>query len=175
MPIGIVSNDEFESELNSSLAIHKDIKRGRGPALEVPEEIRTIISEEAIISEAPVKEIASAFGVSPSSVSAYKNSATSTSTYNEPNKNLKKNNERVREIISNKARKRLMMALNHITDSALQNAKLRDISAVAKDMSTIMANQAGNNQSGNQLNAQFIFHVPQARNENEYEVVDVVT
>src|SRR5688572_5568382 len=99
---GIVSSDEFEdqlSELNkpaqkSARVVNFD--RGRNEKKETPEEIRKVIAEESI-NGTPAKELSELFGVSLSSVSAYKNGATSTATYNEKDESLTLHTEKVRE------------------------------------------------------------------------------
>jgi predicted transcriptional regulator len=170
MPLGIVSDEEFTKEIE---AIHKPIIRGRGETKETPEVIREVIAEEAIIGDSTQKEIADAFGVSPASVSAYKNGATSTASYNEPDNRLQKHNDKVRNAIVGTARSRLIEALQNITPDKMKEAKLRDIASVAKDMSSVIHNMEPQI-SNTQIGAQFVFHVPKPRQESDYEVIDVV-
>src|SRR5215510_1658905 len=100
MAMGIVSNKDFDSEL-SSLQTPKPVEKivkqvevidvpakGRGNNLEVPDALRKVIGEtSAIHGRAEAVELASNFGISPSSVSAYANGSTSTSSYaDQPNK-----------------------------------------------------------------------------------------
>lgn len=173
MPLGIVSDEEFANELSRiDGSIHKDITRGRGPIKEVPEVIREIIAEDAILSDKSVAELASEHGVSQSSVTAYKNSATSTKSYNEPDARLQKRNDEVRGNIISSARRNLLSALQHITPEKLAEAKLRDIASVAKDMSAVIQNTEPH-VSNHIGNAQFIFHVPTSKKESDYEVIDV--
>ncbi len=164
--MGVVSDEDFEKECK-----HIDIVRGRGNKKEVPEAIREIIAEEAI-NGTPVKDLSEEFNVSPSSISAYKNGATSTATYHEPNEKLSKKNDIVRDNIVSTARARLMQALTHITPEKMAEAKLRDIASVAKDMSAVINNTEPGGKSPFE-GAQFIFHVPQARKQDDYEVIDV--
>jgi transposase len=170
MPLGIVSDDIFEKELEK--CIHVDIVRGRNGARAVPEVIREIIAEEAIVSDKSGKEIADEFGVSASSVSAYKNSATSTATYHEPNKQLQERNDKLRSEVISTARSRLFEALSHITAEKLKDAKVRDVASVAKDMSTIIHNTEPSNNSAI-AGAQFHFHVPAQKSEKDYDIIDV--
>lgn len=174
MPLGIVSDEIFEQELarSDAGAKHIDIVRGRGSVRETPEVIREIIAEEAIASNKTGEEVAQEFGISTASVSAYKNGATSTASYNEPDKRLQRANDEVRGTIVRSARSRLMQALEHITPEKLKEAKLRDVASVAKDMSTIMTNMEPQISNG-AVNAQFIFHVPKARQESEYDIIEV--
>ncbi len=167
MPIGIVSDEEFNIEfVNHNSA-------GRNGAKAVPLSLRQVIAETALTT--PNKEVAEAFGVSPASVSAYKNGATSTATYNQPNESLKKHVDTVRDEIGSIAMSKLKRALSHITEENLAGAKPRDLAGIAKDMSTVVNNiqpagPIGNN--GNNVN--FIFHSYPTREEKDYDVIDVV-
>lgn len=164
MPLGIVSDDVFNAEI-------KLMNRGRGSVKEVPEVIREIIAEDAIAKNGSIQEIASRHGVSSSSVSAYKNGATSTATYHEPDERLARRNNFVRENIITSARSRLLDALQNITSDKLKDAKVRDVASVAKDMSAVIRNTEP--QTTPIHNAQFVFHVPRQKDEKDYEFIDV--
>src|ERR1700694_506265 len=103
MPLGILTDDQLNKELGKTVisniekAIEKsdkfeivtpakvvDIKRGRGNQLEIPNEIRALVAEE-VISGARAKDVSKSFGISESSISAYKHDATSTASYDNPN------------------------------------------------------------------------------------------
>src|SRR5678810_1013449 len=116
MPLGVVSDDEFESELkNSRVELDKsgvpvigivdngteeippvvngvveEQKSGRGlGTTEVPDSLRKIIAQTNLESgRAAAISLASSFGISESSVSAYLNGSTSTATYNNKDKEL---------------------------------------------------------------------------------------
>lgn len=169
MPLGIVSDEQFEFEIK---AIHKDVVRGRGAVPEVPEVIREIIAEDAILTDKTIAEVASAHGVSTASVSAYKNGATSTASYHEPSERLQKKNDKVRSEIIGTARSRLMEALRCITPEKLAEAKPRDLASVAKDMSAVIHNTEPQ-VSNTQVSAQFIFHSHQNRKESDFDIIDV--
>jgi predicted XRE-type DNA-binding protein len=120
MPMMVLSDETFESEINkftkdkivkiieevkefkiitSDELIGKvvDIKRGRSiGALEIPNSIRSLVAEEAI-NGTKAEIISEQFGISKSSISAYKNDATSTASYDEVNTELKKSNDLVRD------------------------------------------------------------------------------
>lgn len=170
---GIVSDSEFEGLLEEKAVSARivNIQRGRGNAKEVPIEIKKLVSEEAI-SGASSAELARVFGISQSSVNAYKHDATSEATYNEPNEELKKHNDTVRNEISGTARSRLMSALDNITDEKLRDAKVRDTASVAKDMSAIIRNIEGSHDEGKSLNQQFIFYAPKPKEEKDFEFID---
>jgi predicted transcriptional regulator len=191
MPLGIITDDQLNKELNRVISIDKkdidrienevrapinqpkvvDIKRGRGNQLEIPNEIRALVAEE-VINGVPAKQVAKAFGISESSISAYKNDATSTTTYHEPNESLKKSNDGIRDQITDKARGRLMSALDAITDENINNAKVKDIASIAKDMSVIVKNMEPA-VPVNQNNTQVIIYKPRMRDEDEFDIITV--
>ena len=174
MSMMIVSDEEFDSQIkidNNSKVV--DITSGRGKGnKEVPVEIKKVIAEQSI-KGAPSKLLQDLFGVSPASVSAYKNDATSTASYNEPNKELKKSNNNVRDKISGEARGKLLEALEHITSDKLKEANLKTVASVAKDMSYIVKNMEPDYDRGGDINTQFVFYAPPLKQENEYDTINV--
>lgn len=178
MAIGIVDSSDFDQELdrlsNKKIIIAEieTIKRGRDK-VEVPEVVREIIGTDAIENgNSSAKAIARAFDISDSSVSAYKNGSTSTASYNEPNPELRKSINSVREKLATKAKNRLNQALNNITKEKLENAKLRDVASVALAMSTVIKQMENTEEDkGHQTN--FIFYAPKAREESSYETITV--
>ncbi len=149
-----------------------DIKRGRGIGrIEIPEDIRALVAEEAI-NGTPHKKISEAFGISPAQVSAYKNDATSTATYDKPDASLKQRNDVVRTGIIDSARAKLAIALDNITDEKLAGAKLKDVAQVAQAMSGIIKNmEPAVPQTQN--NTQVIVYKPRQRDEDEFEIITV--
>lgn len=149
-----------------------DINRGRGAQrVEVPESLRALISEEAIKGTSP-EVLSREFGVSKSSISAYKNDATSTASYNSPDKNLKDANELVREDVTSQARTKLLLALKHVTEEKMQDAKLTEIASVANSMSGIIKNMEPQGAT-TQNNTQIIVYKPRQREEDEFEIITV--
>jgi hypothetical protein len=186
--MGIVDDDEFNKELESlkndepsttrePIEENKvvDINRGRGAKLETPEDIRKAIAECAIAGHSP-KEIAEAFNISPSSISAYKVGATSTASYNRPDSELLKHGNSVREKITERATKKIMMALRHIDADKMSGAKLRDIAGIAKDMSAVVKNLEPRQDPSiiNNNGPNYIIYTPRIRKEDEFEVVEAV-
>jgi hypothetical protein len=187
MGMGIVSDKEFDSELskispsraeiNSPKVQPKviEINRGRGNGnVEVPESLRKIIGEESQINgRASGIELSKQFGISPSSVSAYANGATSTSSYNNPNPEISNHISNAKEHISTRARSKLMRAIGHITDEKLKGAKATELSTVAKDMSAVIRNMEPERDKGNtQVNGPtFVFYAPQQRKEETYDII----
>lgn len=177
MPIGIVSDADFESELsNVGSAKIEDLKVGRGPKNATPESLRKVISDTAIKSgNGEAKELVNLLGgeISPSSVSAYKHGATSTATYHEPDKELQEHNDNVREKITTRARLVALAALEEITPEKLEGAKLREISGVAKDMTGIIRDLESPADNDGQKGVQFTFYMPPKKEESFFEVIDV--
>jgi len=186
MPMGIVSDEEFDSEVsntireesnspNSSNATIIDITKGRGIGnVGVPNGLRNIIGEESTINgrESAI-ELAKQFGISSSSVSAYTTGAKSTASYDDK-PNLAHINE-AKERISKKARGKMLLALNRITGEKLDGAKVRDLAGVAKDMSAIIKNLEPDNPEGNNRNTSptFVFYAPQIVKEDKFETIVV--
>lgn len=176
MPLGIIT----EAEFNSELSLHSNrneveviqIKHGRGNAPEVPQEIRKLIASNSIHSGGNHKEIAEAFGVSTSSVSAYKNGATSVTTYDKPNEELSRHVDKVRDTISTTARSRLMSALQSLTDEKIENTKARDAASIAKDMSVVVKNMEPVVQ-GNDSSVKVLIYQPRIKEESDFEVISI--
>lgn len=189
--MGIVSDKEFDSELSRSNRTNDRTERpreesnslptativdsppkGRGNGnVEVPNSLRQVIGETAITEgRDQAVELARQFGISPSSTSAYTQGATSTASYNEtPNGS---HILRVKEKISKRARNKLMLALSHITDEKLGNAKARDLAGVAKDMSAVVRNMEPEGLKTPSNNGPtFVFYSPQFRKEEHFDVV----
>lgn len=149
-----------------------DITRGRGfGRLEVPEAIRKLAAEEALLGT-PAKEVSAAFGVSESSVSAYKNGATSTASYNQPDKELKKSNDVVVGEVTSIARQKLSLALAEITSDKIKDQNVRHIAGIAKDMSAIVRNLEPNVPT-NLTQNQVIVYKPRQNEEEDFEVITV--
>lgn len=183
MPMGIVSEKEFDSELgklspdtesNSTPITGEviDVTRGRPKnSTEVPNGLRRIIGEESATNgRQSAVELAQMFGVSPSSASAYGVGATSTSSYEErPNQDII---TKTKDRISKKARNKLMAALRHITDEKLGGAKARDLAGIAKDMSAVVKNMEPEGPKSPVNNGPtFVFYSPQFRKEENFEIV----
>lgn len=185
MAIGVVSSDDFDLEIEKSNLNHsKSIigtvidktPLGRGIGSEqVPNSLRKIIGETSEIDgRAEAINLAAQFGVSPSSVSAYANGATSTASYDNPNKQLNNHINDAKARIAKKARNRLVTALNEITPDKLAAAKLRDIASVAKDMSAIVKDMEPKNESNDGHNGPtFVLFAPPFRKEEYFDTVIV--
>lgn len=178
MAIGIVSESDFDNELgenDSASARIEELKIGRGNKNATPKSLRNVISETAITEGNPAaKELVKSIGgeISQSSISAYKNSSTSTASYHEPNPGLEDHNEQTHREIAAKARDRLVAAMESITPDKLEAAKVRDASGVAKDMSSIIKDMEPSVEKDVER-VQFVLLVPPLRQEESFEVIDV--
>jgi len=181
MPMGIVSDKDFESALNDATPSQNpppvqivDMEKGRGKGnVEVPEGLRKIIGEESVINgRASALEIASGFGIGPSSVSAYSHGAHSTASIDVRPDIDNLNAAKLR--VAKKARNRLVMALNSLTQEKIDGAKAKDIAGVAKDMSAVIRSMEpeGPKQNGNG-GPTFIFYSPNIRKEEVFDIVHV--
>jgi hypothetical protein len=200
MPLGVVTDEQFDSELLRRNDIAKQdklskeiegllaeeaelvhdpieedsrlIKHGRGAKEETPQMIREFIGTEMACG-ASADLLAEKFGVSKSSVTAYANGATSTSSYNKPQPELKKAIDEVRERVNGTAQQKLMEALHAIdlTNKIRPNVA----SAVAKDMSAIMRNMREDiNQSKIVVNQnRVVIFKPRMKEEDDYEILEV--
>lgn len=180
MPLGILNREQFEKEVdNISVFTSKEsvigkvvnIEKGRTLGrTEIPEVIRSIVAED-VIENGRSQNIADKFGISKSSVDAYKNGATSCATYNNPDRQLKQVVDNKRNEISNAARGRLSAALEALTDDKIAGSKARDIASIAKDMSGVVKNMEP--QVAPHNNTQVIVYRPRMRDEDEFDVITV--
>jgi predicted transcriptional regulator len=184
MAMGIVSDDDFDLEKSkicppsfidptSHDAVIIDLEKGRGNNPEVPNSLRKVIGDESVTSgRQSALELANNFGISPSSVSSYSQGAHSTASYNDRPDMGHINEAKLR--VAKKARNRLVMALNSLTQEKIESAKVKDIAGVAKDMSAIIRNmepeKVNNVGPGGPT---FIFYSPQLRSEKVFDVVHV--
>lgn len=177
MPMLIVDDESFELEVNKlngagKAQVIKTIPRGRkADEKNVPSVLREVIAEEAI-NGASNGELAKAFGVSESSVSAYKNGATSTKSYNNGDEKLKTVVERTRERIHSRASNKLLKALTEITDEKLKDARATDLSTIAANMSRVIEKTSPKEDIG-KIQNNIIFVSPTQISENNYEIIDV--
>lgn len=148
------------------------INHGRtSGATEIPNSMRALIAGEAL-SGVSAKVLSEEFGISKSSISAYKNGATSTTTYNEPNPELKSKIGDIKDRIIGPAQSRLIKAIEAITDDKLSEAKIQTAASVARDMSTIIKNLEPPADQVVNRNQVIIFR-PRMKEEDDYEILQV--
>lgn len=141
----------------------------------MPEGLRKIIGEESILNgRQSALEMASEYGISPSSVSAYAKAATSTASYNSPNQSLQKYLEGRKHRLNKRALKVLQSSLHLLSPDKLESVKAKDLATIARDMSVISKNMEPEHQPTESSNKpQFIVYAPQVRDERSYETVIV--
>ena len=195
MPIGLVSDSLLQDELDKlgggreserrtektrpqTPVVVEIEKPGRKEGdTNVPESLRKLIADEHLLNgrEAAL-QLASSFGISSSSVSAYAKGATSTTSYNSPNKSLISHINKSRERAVKRASKTLNGALAAITQDKLDYADASDLSGIAKDMSVIIKNlepQKVETVSEGNKAPQFIIYAPTFKKEESFEVIQV--
>ena len=195
MPIGIVTDDDFQTELSRLSGNRPDKKvvpsapviegevvdkpsRGRSEGdNNVPESLRKIIGETALIDgREDALKLASMFDISPSQVSAYTNGATSTASYNTPNKSLVTHLNKARSRAIKKASRVMNGAMSAITQEKLDYADPKDLSSIAKDMSAIIKNLEPETpplDPDAATRPQFVIFAPQFRKEEHYETINI--
>ena len=178
MAMGIVSDKDYQSEtnkLNPSKPKEKNItppkEKERGP--NVPDSLRKLIGDTAESNgRSEAVALAAQFGISPSSASAYGVGATSTRTYDDrPNAGIIRG---AKERISKKARAKLMLALNHITEDKIENVSAKDLAGIAKDMSAIVRNmddEPTTKENDGPTKPAFLVYAPTVNQENHYQTV----
>lgn len=184
MAIGLVSDEDFEREFSPKSKqpeikpeIVEIIKPGRKSGdVDVPDSLRQVIGEEAVINgRSSALQLASQFGISPSSVSAYAVGATSTTSYDTPSKSIISHINKSRERAIKRASKTLNSALSSITQEKLDYADADKLSGIAKDMSVIIKNLEPKVESPSESNnqPQFVIFAPSFRKEETFETIVV--
>lgn len=187
-PMGIVSSDEFESQVKDSgtpiiterpkivvpeiIPMRNEHGRNEGD-VNVPNSVRNLIGATRVEDgRREAIELAKSLGISPSSVSAYSHGSTSTSSYDEtPNR---KTINGVKERLGKSARVRLAMALRHITPAKMEQTTVRELAGVAKDMAVISKAMEPDFDSDNESSknpVQFVFYAPQVNQEINYKTI----
>lgn len=191
MPIGIVSDDDLELELQrlqkktkkESHVIQPEIvdieKAGRKSGdVNVPDSLRQIIGETHLTDGRNAAiQLAEEFGISKSSVSAYAKGATSTTSYNQPSPSILNHIKKSRERAVKKASRTLNQALESISQEKLDHTDAKDLSVIAKNMSGIIKDLVPDESSDpagpNNSQPQFVIFAPQFRDERTFEHIVV--
>src|SRR5262245_40802593 len=178
MPLGVLTPEQEAIELNrfglkqqSNVVSFEEIKRGRGNKTETPEGTRALIATEAL-SGANVTKLSEEYNISPSSISAYKNGATSTSSYNSPDNDLTNQINDARSRIIGPAQSRIIKAIESISDSKLETSKARDAASIAAALSSVVKNLTPDRNTSNNNTVIQVF-APRKNEEEDYEVIQV--
>jgi hypothetical protein len=145
-------------------------------ATDIPSILRDLIAEAAVASGKTQEAVAEEFGSCRSSVESLAHGHRTATWDGELDPARVKKVDQIRGEILGKARGTLLDALDEVTREKLSRARVRDVSAVAKDMSHIIANQEPKiiGDVKQEIGAQFVFHVPESRAESDFDVIDVV-
>ena len=139
--------------------IHKEKDKPRPRGASVPIPIKVAAAATAV--QTSVKEAAQVFGIGESVVREAKNSKNP-----EVRDGVNDALERVRSLALDK----LMNSMCLMTDDKMNAASVRELSAVAANMSRVVE-RTGPRDSG--ANVQLVIYAPQQRKEESYQVVDV--
>lgn len=188
MGMGIVSEEEFLREIDNV----NQVEETRAPVVEimerpgrsigdvnVPSSLRKIIGETgAVNGRKEALELADMFGISKSSVSAYTNGSTSTSSYDKPKKSILDVINKSKERITRKAQHKLHSVLDTITPDKLESVNAKDLSSIAKDMSVVIKNMEPSPlKNGEDMDKKpgvaFVLYKPEMHLENHYEVMNL--
>lgn len=191
MPMGVISNKDFERELRDSQvpddsplpAPKSDVIEGevvemntpgrKEGDVNVPNSLRNLLGITSVEDgRAAALQLAEQFGVSPSSVSAYTEGATSTSTIaDKPNGKVI---DDAKQRIVKKASKVLNRALLKITDEKLDATKAVELAQIAKSMSGIVKDMEPENEGDKEKDMpQFLVYSPTIKQENHYDTIVV--
>lgn len=198
MPLGIVSDSEFEDEYNNTnpsskpssssplspetnesnnisgeVIDPKPLGRGKGN-VEVPESLRKLIGETHNTNgREEALELASYYDISSSSVSAYGHGATSTASYHEHQPELKDHLVKSKERIIKRAHNKLLNTLSNITSDKLEKAKVKDLAVVAKALSGVIKDiEPSKLDEAVDKRPQFIVYAPRMVKEEHYDVIN---
>lgn len=145
MPMGVVNDEEFEKEIkNSSIPIVGEVvpmpRPGRKDGdVNVPDSLRQIIGETSNIEgRKEALKLAASFGISPSSVSAYANGATSTASYDKPSATIHNHIQERKSKAAGKALSKLTKAMSALTEEKIEASNAKEISSIAKDMAQVV-------------------------------------
>jgi predicted transcriptional regulator len=187
MAIGIVTDDDLQSELNRlngnghikpTVEIVEKEKPGRNEGdVNVPDSLRQIIGETSVLEgRQEAIALANMFGISESAVSAYAKGATSTASYDTPSKSILSHINKSRQRAIKKAQSKLTQALDAITPDKLNDVKARDLAGIAKDMSAVIRNlepQRIGEGEEDKNTPQFVIFAPQFRDERSFPTITV--
>lgn len=181
MPLGIVSPEDFEKELKE----FEDTKNPTGTVTilpskgrkegepNVPDSLRKLLGDTALTEgRAESLEMAAAFGISKSSVSAYSNGSTSTKTYNDESNPLKGFLRERKNKIAKRASKKLLTAMDKIDDDKLNECSAVELATVSRAMAGIIKDMLPEEKTVQESSTvQFVMYAPPIAKESNFESV----
>ena len=176
MKMCVVTDEDFDLELNKSMRVAEVVSlpaKGRNGSRAVPDSVKKLVAESSL-NGAAARDVADAFNVSESSVSAYKNGATSTTTYHEPSPQLKEYVDLTRDKIKSRAQNKLLLALKHMTEDKIKEVKPIELSTIAANMSRVVEKMTPKNE-GTTVNNNIVFYSPKQISKENYETIDLIS
>ena len=156
----IVTKEQIEERLNSNKnIIHRGFSSSETNSPRQPEFIKKIEAGLVIEGESQ-RDVAAAFGVDYRSINKV--------TQADPD--VKQRLEAKRNNIRDSALDSLMNALGFINGEKLKDAKLTELSSVAKDMSVVVEKMSSKDSLGDRT---LIVFAPVIKSERDYEVIEL--
>lgn len=181
MPMGVVSDEDFEREQGNSqvpiigVVVDKPRPGRKEGDVNVPSSIQKIIGETSELEgRQSAVEFAKQLGISPSSVSAYANGAKSTATYHQPDSDLTNHIIGRKQKLVGTALSRLTRAMNALTEDKVKESSGKEISAIAKDMAQVvnMLEPKVTDTTNGVKPPQFLVYAPTLIDERKFEVIN---
>jgi hypothetical protein len=176
MPLGIVSDDEFEAELIPPqigvIQLPKPLGRPPGSP-NIPDSLRRIITDNTVTDGRKESlELAAAFGIGHESVDSYIAGKTSKGSEHNPLAGFL--SER-KEKIAKKASKKLLQAMEGISQDKLDECSAPELAAVSRAMSGIIKDMLPEDKTKTEFNqaVQFVMYAPQIAKESSFERINV--
>lgn len=171
MPLGIIT-DESEELVESSVAIEQ-LKRGRGEGKKnTPDEVRKIIQEVSITNgRSRGIDLAKQFGLSPSSVDAYKSGSNGLGQPKNPD--LVNQLNKIKAEIAESAAKKARAAISHITADKMKDLSANKAAILARDLASVTKSMSPEDDQTGSVGPNFIVYAPQMKSEKAFEVVDL--
>lgn len=190
MGMGLVTEEEFESQLTNvtqqeierpkvhiPVVIEELPSKGRKDGdNNTPESLRNLIGMTSNVEgRQEALALANAFGVSPSSVSAYANGSRSTKTYHESDNKILNAIRQRKDRLTKRALNKLGSSLEKITDDKLDELDAKELASVSKDMAAVVKSMEPSNinDSDGRPNVAFVLYKPEIRREESFDSIQV--
>lgn len=199
MPLGIVSDEDFNNELADSkveisgnevsIGIPEipsdgtplvgeiiDIEVGRGKGNNnAPNSLRKIIGETGVLEgRREGIALAAEFGLSSEAADSYKHGATGKATYNKQDTEQKNHIEAIKKLATKRAGRKLLSALDKLTDDKLEEAPAGVIAGIAKSLSGVIKDlEPDVPVTSNGPGIQFVVFAPPIVQESKFPVLEL--